>query len=108
MNSDGLWENRLGRGTKGGAYQLCHDVHQLRPDPFNPNRCVQTSIGHPCCASRDLHIGSAKGGLVNMQHQEVSLHLKQPMPLPICIADGQWEATQWSHGVQTSMSEDNG
>ena len=38
MNADGLWENRLGDKTSSGAFQLCHDVHQLRPDPFRPSR----------------------------------------------------------------------
>lgn len=38
MSSDGLWENRLGQETVHGAHQLCHDVHQLRPDPFDPER----------------------------------------------------------------------
>ena len=38
MNADGLWENRLGDKTSSGAFQLCHDVHQLRPDPFKPGR----------------------------------------------------------------------
>ncbi len=39
MSSDGLWENRLGKQRDNGAFDLCHDVHQLRPDPFNPERC---------------------------------------------------------------------
>ena len=38
MSSDGLWENRLGKQRDGGVFDLCHDVHQLRPDPFNPER----------------------------------------------------------------------
>ena len=38
MNADGLWENRLGDKTSSGAFQLCQDVHQLRPDPFRPSR----------------------------------------------------------------------
>lgn len=32
--SDGMWENR--HGTEQS--QLCVDVHQLRPDPFEANR----------------------------------------------------------------------
>ena len=42
MAGDGLWENRLGaKEPSGNAFQLCHDVHQLRPDPFNPKRYSQ-------------------------------------------------------------------
>ena len=38
MDSDGLWENRLGVARERGPFDLCHDVHQLRPDPFSPER----------------------------------------------------------------------
>ena len=38
MGPNGLWENRLGPVTASGAHELCHDVHQLRPDMRNPKR----------------------------------------------------------------------
>ena len=37
--ADSQWETRYGKmvpGTK--RTELCIDVHQIRPDPFNPNR----------------------------------------------------------------------
>ncbi len=73
--------------------------------PSTPSGVFRPALDIPA-AQADLRIGSAKGGSVNMQHQGVSLHLKQPVPLPICIADGQREATQWSRGFQTSMSKE--
>ncbi len=37
--SDGLWETRHGSIIANtNRPQLCIDVHQVRPDPFNPNR----------------------------------------------------------------------
>ena len=48
MDGDGLWENRLGaRAPDAAAFQLCHDLHQFRPDPFNPMRCCM-SCAHAC------------------------------------------------------------
>lgn len=38
--SDGLWEPRHGDIIPDTQRpQLCIDVHQVRPDPFNPRRC---------------------------------------------------------------------
>ena len=49
IGPNGLWENRLGPRIANGAFELCHDVHQLRPDPFNAKRCPcwhwQNSLG---------------------------------------------------------------
>lgn len=45
MSSDGLWKHRLGEETGDGAYQLCHHLHQLCPDPFSPERFAQTHYG---------------------------------------------------------------
>jgi len=37
--SNGLWETRHGSIIANtNRPQLCIDVHQVRPDPFNPNR----------------------------------------------------------------------
>jgi len=37
--SDGLWETRHGSIVANtDRPQLCIDVHQVRPDPFDPNR----------------------------------------------------------------------
>ncbi len=37
--SDGLWETRHGSIVPNtNRPQLCIDVHQVRPDPFNPSR----------------------------------------------------------------------
>ena len=44
MAAPGRWENRLGGKTSSGAFQLCHDVHQLRPDPFKPGRCSERRL----------------------------------------------------------------
>lgn len=42
--SDGLWETRHGPIVSNTQRtQLCVDVHQVRPDPFDGNRCVYTS-----------------------------------------------------------------
>ena len=43
MASNGLWENRLERETRNGAYQLSHGVHKLRP--FNPERFAYRRYG---------------------------------------------------------------
>lgn len=55
MGPDGLWENRLGPVTGTGAHQLCHDVHQLRPDMRNPKRFAAArprvrACSHPACS----------------------------------------------------------
>ena len=52
--SDGVWETRHGSIVKDTKRsQLCVDVHQVRPDPFDPKRCallLQTSHpAHLCC-----------------------------------------------------------
>ena len=56
MSADGLWENRLGKQREGGAFELCHDVHQLRPDPFNPERSLHlSSPGHLFTPQKPLY-----------------------------------------------------
>ncbi|KAL3153493.1 hypothetical protein ABBQ38_011824 [Trebouxia sp. C0009 RCD-2024] len=42
-SSDGMWETRHGSGQS----QLCVDVHQLRPDPFDANRWYATCGATP-------------------------------------------------------------
>ena len=55
MNADGLWENRLGDKTSSGAFQLCHDVHQLRPDPFKPGRYSGMRFANIVMFKKALH-----------------------------------------------------
>lgn len=46
--SDGLWETRHGSIVANTSRpQLCIDVHQVRPDPFNPNRWFATCGATP-------------------------------------------------------------
>lgn len=43
-SSDGLWETRHGPIVSNTQRtQLCVDVHQVRPDPFDANRYVSPS-----------------------------------------------------------------
>ena len=55
MNADGLWDNRLGEKTSSGAFQLCHDVHQLRPDPFKPSRYSGLGLANTVTFKRVQH-----------------------------------------------------
>ncbi len=58
-SSDGLWETRHGSIVHGTQRpQLCTDVHQVRPDPFDPNRYAVSKVatvvqpGNGCQSNR--------------------------------------------------------
>lgn len=57
-SSDAVWETRHGPiVSKTQRPQLCVDVHQVRPDPFDPNRYAYSST-FMCIVSNLLGMGS--------------------------------------------------
>ncbi len=87
--SDGLWETRHGSIIPNtDRPQLCIDVHQVRPDPFNPNRsgmpkgqlwqwplhaacCLQSSCTMPCLTHTNTSC-QLKNGCIASQLQSFS------------------------------------